>query len=490
MKQLEYMIKSIIFELVNDGSLQAGLKECEGDDYLGKNRRIVVCDALADMICKLIEEGVICIPKVEALTMDCDTKVLSLSMAGGLTLDADLSCLGGGGGGIPDGNTRIQSTNYDAATGLFTILDTDGNSFTATITTSSGTDTTNTRMDWNSATQVISVTDSASNTVSVPVVFAADQAPAGTDSVPTPVRFLGASGATMLGEPHHWIRMLLPNGTVVRIPAYVDDTQVTRFIPRVLIDDAGNTTTNIPLYALMSDGGELTDLDTGAAVQNLNFDSANPASITDLIDGLRRRFPNASHALTAFGWLDLSQTLMQPELYFVQGTFIKDPTGVYRFRQDGAVVTLLSGTDWVWSYPALGTFPVKVYRTTNTGGANINTTETLYAQHDFYTELPKQDSGNVASASGLHKWRQAIINAMPTDPNYASSVRFIETPWGTYKGDRLYPSNDLTLYENGAVTEEVQPSGEREWALSQTAFAQFAYDHTAETLDPPFPLFW
>lgn len=215
-EQLKLLIKSIIFDMLNDNTLQAGLKDC-GEDWLGKGRHVVVCEALADLICDLINEGKLCVPKIAGFTSDCDAKTLTITMADGTELTADASCFGGSGA---DGNTKIKDFTYDPQTGIAKITDTENREFPVTISTKN---TTNKAMAWEPEKQEVSVTDTDDNKVKTPVVFNTIAAPP-TNTSPAPGKFIGKSSTVFLGEPAAWLRMLLPDGRVGKMPVYLDDT--------------------------------------------------------------------------------------------------------------------------------------------------------------------------------------------------------------------------------------------------------------------------
>ena len=224
-EQMRLWLKGIILELLNDGTLQAGLKDCEGE-WLGKGRGVVLCDALADLLCDLINEGKLCVPKIAGFTADCDTKTLTITMADGTELTADASCFGGS-GSAADGNTKIKSFTYDPQTGAVKIVDTENREFEVTI---SAKNTTNKAMSWEPAKQEVSVTDTDDNKVSTVVTFPVIERPPVSQGT-APTQFIGKSGELFLGEPAVWMRMLLPDGRIGRLPVFLEDQIIRKCTP-------------------------------------------------------------------------------------------------------------------------------------------------------------------------------------------------------------------------------------------------------------------
>lgn len=230
-EQLRLWLKGVILELLNDGTLQAGLKDCEGE-WLGKGRGVVLCDALADLLCDLIDAGKLCVPKIAGFTSDCTAKTLTITMADGTELTADTSCFGGSGA---DGNTKIKDFTYDPASGIAKITDTENREFLVTISTKN---TTNRAMAWEPVAQEVSITDTDDNTVKTPVVFNTITPPP-ININPAPNQFIGKSATVFLGEPATWLRMLLPDGRIGKMPVFLDDTVVPTCEPITDSDDTG-----------------------------------------------------------------------------------------------------------------------------------------------------------------------------------------------------------------------------------------------------------
>lgn len=298
--QLNAILKALILDLLNDGTLQAGLLACrEGDcnHYLGKGSRVVLCSQLADLICDLITDGKICIPKIEALTTDCAKKTLTLSMSGGVELTADLSCLGGAGadttidtlvfdratklltltdtagkvltatidiqGGAGDGNTKITKieakngkltitdsdnntfttdltdtkiASMSFANGKLTITDTAGGSFEATIPTGGGgISVTNKALTFTPATQKLDLEDTAGNKLTTFVTLPETTAPRTMEMSVTPRTFIGENQNIALVQPYTWVAFLLPDGSKGWLPVY-KDTAIACNDPVVIID--------------------------------------------------------------------------------------------------------------------------------------------------------------------------------------------------------------------------------------------------------------
>ena len=92
---VETIIKSVLLEMLNDGTLQAGLKKCDAacDDYLGKGTQVVTCEQLPSQICAAISADLDCLPFVETFTLIGTT--LTLTLTDGQTFVVNLSSLVG-----------------------------------------------------------------------------------------------------------------------------------------------------------------------------------------------------------------------------------------------------------------------------------------------------------------------------------------------------------------------------------------------------------
>lgn len=66
---IELIVKDIIRQQIEAGQLQEGLVDCEGG-RLWREARIVTCDLLADAVCQLVEDGLLCINEIEAVVLD------------------------------------------------------------------------------------------------------------------------------------------------------------------------------------------------------------------------------------------------------------------------------------------------------------------------------------------------------------------------------------------------------------------------------------
>lgn len=89
---VEAIIKSLILNMLNDGTLQAGLKGCDTacDTYLGKGVEVVTCSTFSDTLCKAIEEDNTCLPFIDTFLLN--GTVLTLT-AGDRTFEVDLAGL-------------------------------------------------------------------------------------------------------------------------------------------------------------------------------------------------------------------------------------------------------------------------------------------------------------------------------------------------------------------------------------------------------------
>ena len=92
----QYLVESIIaakvLEMLNNGTLQAGLKACDTacDTYLGKGTSVVTCDSFSDVLCQAIEAGNTCLPFIDAFFL---TGTVLTITAGDQTFPVDLAPL-------------------------------------------------------------------------------------------------------------------------------------------------------------------------------------------------------------------------------------------------------------------------------------------------------------------------------------------------------------------------------------------------------------
>lgn len=86
---VELITRNQIFTLLEEGTLQAGLVDCNNNP-LGKGTRMVTCDGLAEAICNLIESGDVVLPVIDVITLGEDN-VLTIAMTNGDMFQIDLS---------------------------------------------------------------------------------------------------------------------------------------------------------------------------------------------------------------------------------------------------------------------------------------------------------------------------------------------------------------------------------------------------------------
>lgn len=88
-KLLELMFTKLVQDALKDGTLQAGLNDCN-EKRLEKNTNVVTCSGLGDAVCALMTEGKLCVNEPVTLHFDADKGVLSLGMSDGKVLETTL----------------------------------------------------------------------------------------------------------------------------------------------------------------------------------------------------------------------------------------------------------------------------------------------------------------------------------------------------------------------------------------------------------------
>lgn len=73
---IELIVKDLIRQMIEDGRLQEGIIDCEGN-RVWREGRVVTCDILASAVCQLAEEGVLCFKEAESITFN-DGKICLL----------------------------------------------------------------------------------------------------------------------------------------------------------------------------------------------------------------------------------------------------------------------------------------------------------------------------------------------------------------------------------------------------------------------------
>ena len=78
---VEAILRSVLFEMVNDGTLQAGLKQCDAqcNDFLGKGTQVVTCSQLPDQLRAALQDNLTCLPFVETFLLVGTTLKLTLT---------------------------------------------------------------------------------------------------------------------------------------------------------------------------------------------------------------------------------------------------------------------------------------------------------------------------------------------------------------------------------------------------------------------------
>lgn len=73
---IELVVKDLIRQMIEDGRLQEGIIDCEGN-RVWREGRVVTCDILASAVCQLAEEGVLCFKEAESIVFN-DGKICLL----------------------------------------------------------------------------------------------------------------------------------------------------------------------------------------------------------------------------------------------------------------------------------------------------------------------------------------------------------------------------------------------------------------------------
>lgn len=438
-QQLDLLIRSILFELLNDGTLQAGLKDCEGD-WLGKGRKVVLCDALADLLCDLINEGKLCVPKIAAFTSDCVNKTLTISMADGTELTADVSCLGGGGGGVADGNTTITGFNYDRNTGQLTITESNGGNWTATIQLTTDSNTKNKAMAWDVAKQEVSVTDTDDNKVSTPVLFTPIATPnKNTMSASDITHFIGTEKTSVLTTPTKWIQLRLDDGTVVKIPGYMDVVIVG--CPPMDSSTANSPGAMVSYYYVVEGQPGATAVTDIVQCDNTTYGVY--LDVTCIDDAVARISPAPDlHKLyvgTSLGWFKYDQlkAAFDFQIGSVDGHWVSwslDHQGNLMQKRQPFVRSKIEfdgGTPKVTDMMACDNNEIKL-------NFKIYANDENHIPREIDFEFKLADYATLDEL--LAAWKDDYVNRFPFILAQISNLNFIETPWG-------YITNPYELYE-------------------------------------------
>ena len=115
---IELIVKDLIRQMIDDGKLQEGLVDCK-DQKIWRGGRVVTCDILAAAVCQLVDDGVLCLKEIDALTYDAATHTLSILFNDSTKKSTTL----------PISDTKVQSVELDDTT--LVIKSTDGGSVRA-----------------------------------------------------------------------------------------------------------------------------------------------------------------------------------------------------------------------------------------------------------------------------------------------------------------------------------------------------------------------
>lgn len=121
---VETIISAKILEMLNNGTLQAGLKACDTacDTYLGKGTEIVTCNSFSDILCQAIEDGNTCLPFIDSFLL---TGTVLTITAGDQTFPVDLAPLFAGFTGVKVSGFTFTSPSSN----VIRLTQTDGSAF-------------------------------------------------------------------------------------------------------------------------------------------------------------------------------------------------------------------------------------------------------------------------------------------------------------------------------------------------------------------------
>lgn len=118
LNNIELIVKDLIRQMIDDGKLQEGLLDCN-NQRIWREGRVVTCDILAAAVCQLVDDGVLCLKEIDALTYDEATHTLSILFNDGTKKSTTL----------PISDTKVKSVELDGTT--LVITSTDGRSVRA-----------------------------------------------------------------------------------------------------------------------------------------------------------------------------------------------------------------------------------------------------------------------------------------------------------------------------------------------------------------------
>ena len=121
---VETIISAKILEMLNNGTLQAGLKACDTacDTYLGKGTEVVTCNSFSDILCQAIEDGNTCLPFIDSFLL---TGTVLTITAGDQTFPVDLAPLFAGFTDVKVSNFAFTSPSSN----VIRLTQTDGSAF-------------------------------------------------------------------------------------------------------------------------------------------------------------------------------------------------------------------------------------------------------------------------------------------------------------------------------------------------------------------------
>lgn len=106
----EALIKSVIYDMIEQGIIQGGLLQCDGEKLPGK-RQVPQCEEIPEMVCRMIEEGVICLPYPETLAYECESGDLVMTLTSGVELRTSFKCPDSTSGKTPKPNPNNGANN-------------------------------------------------------------------------------------------------------------------------------------------------------------------------------------------------------------------------------------------------------------------------------------------------------------------------------------------------------------------------------------------
>lgn len=117
---IELIVKDLIRQMIDEGKLQEGLKNCLGQQMF-RNTQVLTCDMLADAVCNLAENGDLCFVSPQAIIYDRDSGKLCLTLTDGSKICTDFEW---------PSDTHLTDVKFDKTRKSATYKMSDGTTFT------------------------------------------------------------------------------------------------------------------------------------------------------------------------------------------------------------------------------------------------------------------------------------------------------------------------------------------------------------------------